>query len=57
MISHQREELVERRYAFPVGKLMCMVREELKWADGKLIKEIVDQEVWIYWCEASHLLN
>ena len=44
-ISEQEEEIVERRYTFPVGKLMGFVRETLKWADGKLVKEITEQEV------------
>ena len=38
-------ELLERRYTFPVGKLMGAVREKLKWADGKLVKEIIEKQV------------
>lgn len=45
MIAQQREEVLERRYSFPLGKLMGVVREKLKWADGKLIKEIAEREV------------
>ncbi len=45
MLSEHKEELLERRYSFPVGKLLGVVREALKWADGKLVKEITDQEV------------
>ena len=45
MIAEHRAELLERRYSFPVGKLMGVVREALKWADGKLVKEITEQEV------------
>ena len=37
--------MIERRYSFPISKLMGVVREELKWADGKLVKEIVEKEV------------
>ena len=45
VIGQNRAELLERRYTFPVGKLMGAVREKLKWADGKLVKEIIDKEV------------
>ena len=45
IISKNRSELLERRYAFPVGKLMGAVREGLKWADGKLVKEITEKQV------------
>ncbi len=36
---------MERRYSFPIGKLMGVVREALKWADGKLVKEVTETEV------------
>lgn len=45
VIDQSRSELLERRYAFPVGKLMGAVRERLKWADGKLVKEIIEKQV------------
>ena len=45
-MDQQREGLLERRYSFPIGKLMGVVREQLKWADGKVIKEMTDKEVW-----------
>ena len=45
VIGQNRAELLERRYTFPVGKLMGAVREKLKWADGKLIKEIIEKQV------------
>ena len=45
VIGQNRVELLERRYTFPVGKLMGAVREKLKWADGKLIKEIIEKQV------------
>ena len=32
---------------FPVGKLMGAVREKLKWADGKLVKEIIEKQVFV----------
>ena len=45
VIDKNKKELVERRYTFPVGKLMGAVRERLKWADGKLVKEIIEKQV------------
>ena len=45
VIGQNRDELLERRYSFPVGKLMGAVREKLKWADGKLIKETIEKQV------------
>ena len=45
VIDKNRSELLERRYAFPVGKLMGAVREGLKWADGKLVKETIEKQV------------
>ena len=45
VIGQNRAELLERRYMFPVGKLMGAVREKLKWADGKLVKEIIEKQV------------
>ena len=45
IIGQNRAELLERRYTFPVGKLMGAVREKLKWADGRLVKEIIEKQV------------
>ena len=45
VIGQNRDELLDRRYSFPVGKLMGAVREKLKWADGKLIKENIEKQV------------
>ena len=45
VIGQNRAELLERRYTFPVGKLMGEMREKLKWADGKLVKEIIEKQV------------
>lgn len=44
-IEQFKPELLERRYSFPVGKIMGAVREGLKWADGKLVKGTVDSQV------------
>ena len=49
---------MERRYTFPVGKLMGVVREKLKWADGKLVKEIIEKQVRaqdMYFCPLTLL--
>ena len=46
VIGQNRAELLECRYTFPVGKLMGAVREKLKWADGKLVKEIIEKQVY-----------
>ena len=46
-IESQKAELLERRYTFPVGKLMGVVREKLKWADGKLLKDVIGREVGV----------
>lgn len=45
LIDKNRSELLERRYTFPVGKLMGAVREKLKWADGKLVKDVIEKQV------------
>ena len=45
VIEDNRKELLERRYTFPVGKLMGAVRERLKWADGKLVKDTIEKQV------------
>jgi hypothetical protein len=45
VIAEHKDELVERRYSFPVGKLLGAVRESLKWADGKLVKLITEKQV------------
>ena len=51
MIGSHREELLEQRYLYPVGKLMGVVREDLKWADGKIIKEMTNKEVLVKYCK------
>jgi len=50
-IESLKAELLERRYAFPVGKLMGVVREKLKWADGKLLKDVTEKEVGVAYGE------
>eukprot|EP00166_Cyanidium_caldarium_P004981 ctg_563.g148 len=38
-----RSELLERRYAFPVGVLMAAVNKRLRFADGKRVKAAIDR--------------
>ena len=54
VLEQHKTELVERRYTFPVGKLMGAVRERLKWADGKLVKESIEKQVSFLFSAAKH---
>ena len=54
VLEQHKAELVERRYTFPVGKLMGAVRERLKWADGKLVKESIEKQVSFLFSAAKH---
>lgn len=40
-----KQELLEKRYRFNSGIIMQAVRADLKWADGKAIKNEVDVQV------------
>lgn len=40
-----KHELIEKRYRFNSGIIMQAVRADLKWADGKAIKNEVDIQV------------
>ncbi|KAK6632385.1 hypothetical protein RUM44_007427 [Polyplax serrata] len=40
-----KDELLKARYRFNTGLIMQEVRQELKWADGKAIKNEVDMQV------------
>lgn len=40
-----KQELFEKRYRFNSGIIMQAVRADLKWADGKAIKNEVDVQV------------
>lgn len=42
LIKKHKEEIVEKRYRFNAGPLMQEVRNSLKWADGKCVKNEVD---------------
>ncbi|KDR12338.1 probable glutamine--tRNA ligase [Zootermopsis nevadensis] len=45
VIKKHKDELLDKRYRFNVGVVMQEVRQELKWADGKAIKNEVDMQV------------
>ena len=37
---------MEKRYHFNMGLLMAETRQKLKWADGKLLKNEIDMQVY-----------
>lgn len=45
IISLNKDELIEKRYKFNIGGLMQEVRKKLPWADGKAIKNEVDNQI------------
>jgi len=45
IISQNKDELVKKRYKFNTGGLMQEVRKQLLWADGKAIKNEVDNQI------------
>ncbi|CAL7935098.1 unnamed protein product [Xylocopa violacea] len=45
VINTHRTEIIEKRYHFNVGPLMQQVRNTLKWADGKAIKNEFDVQM------------
>ncbi|KAK6473842.1 glutamine--tRNA ligase [Huso huso] len=45
IISKHKELLMKERYRFNMGLLMGEARSQLKWADGKIIKNEVDMQV------------
>jgi len=45
IIARHKDELLKKRYQFNVGILMTLARQELKWADGKAVKNEVDVQV------------
>ncbi|XP_046386642.1 probable glutamine--tRNA ligase [Ischnura elegans] len=45
VISQHKQELIEKRYRFNIGILMQQVRTQLKWGDGKAIKNEVELQV------------
>ncbi|XP_076237813.1 glutaminyl-tRNA synthetase [Calliopsis andreniformis] len=47
VINAHKTEILEKRYHFNVGPLMQQVRNNLKWADGKAIKNEFDIQILI----------
>lgn len=47
VISAYKAEILEKRYHFNVGPLMQQVRNNLKWADGKAIKNEFDLQILV----------
>ena len=45
VINKNKDELVKSRYKFPLGNLMSELRNKIKWADGKLVKTELDNQV------------
>jgi glutaminyl-tRNA synthetase len=45
-IKLNKTDILEQRYRFNVGKILQDVRVELKWADGKAIKNEVDVQIF-----------
>ncbi|XP_054016254.1 probable glutamine--tRNA ligase isoform X1 [Hylaeus anthracinus] len=45
VINAHKTEIVEKRYHYNVGPLMQQVRNNLKWADGKAIKNEFDAQI------------
>ncbi|KAF2076881.1 hypothetical protein CYY_001783 [Polysphondylium violaceum] len=44
-ISKNKDEIVEKRYQFPIGSALTDVKNTLKWANTKDIKEEVDEAI------------
>ena len=47
VISGHKAEILEKRYHFNVGPLMQQVRNDLKWADGKAVKNEFDLQMLV----------
>ncbi|XP_074645697.1 glutamine--tRNA ligase-like [Tubulanus polymorphus] len=45
VVSKFKDELVEKRYKFNVGKILGEVKQKLKFADGKALKHEVDMQI------------
>lgn len=47
LIKTNKAELLTKRYKFNAGPLMQKVRGQLPWADGKVVKNEVDLQVYL----------
>ena len=46
VIEEHREELLRERYGYPIHKLLYSFKQgRMKWADGKTVKSIFDEEI------------
>ncbi|XP_011330844.2 probable glutamine--tRNA ligase [Ooceraea biroi] len=46
IITTHKDELLEKRYRFNIGPLMQQVRNNLKWVDGKAVKNEFDIQIF-----------
>lgn len=46
IIEKNKNEIIEKRYRFNAGPLMQKIRNDLKWADGKLLKIEFDSQLF-----------
>lgn len=44
-ISVKKDEILEKRYKFNAGFLMMALKKTLPWADGKLVKDTIDDQL------------
>jgi glutaminyl-tRNA synthetase len=40
-----KAEIIEKRYRYPTGMIMGVVRKEQPWADGKVVKSEIDMQI------------
>ena len=46
VIHQHKQELLEKRYTFPINRLLFEVKEgSMKWADGRKLKLTFDQSI------------
>lgn len=45
-VQKHKDEILAQRYRFNVGKIMQEVRTDLKWADGKAVKNEIDVQLF-----------
>lgn len=51
VIENYRSEIIEKRYRFNSGYILREVRDKLKWADGRIVKNEVDLQVLYILCD------